>query len=70
MTGLFSEGCVRATCLGAFRRGYRVVLVADAHSSSHSEAARRVREWNDRLADEVDAVIPAREVDLAGHGTG
>lgn len=69
VTGLVSEGCVRATCLGGVRRGYRVFLVSDAHSSYHRDAARRVREWNEKLAAELDGVMPASEIDFAGQGT-
>jgi len=69
VTGLVSEGCVRATCLGGVKRGYHVVLVSDAHSSFHRDAAKRVREWNDRLAAELDGVMPAAEVDFTGQGT-
>lgn len=65
VSGLVTEGCVRATCLGALKRGYRVVLVADAHSSFHRDAANRIRYWNAWLAGKVAAVIPAGEVDFA-----
>lgn len=68
VTGLVSEGCVRATCLGLAKRGYRAVLVSDAHSSFHRDAANRVQEWNEKLAAELDAVVPAREVDFDGQG--
>lgn len=65
VAGLVSEGCIRATCLGGVKRGYRVMLISDAHSSFHRDAANRVRELNDRLASEVDGVIPADQVDFA-----
>jgi nicotinamidase-related amidase len=65
VTGLVTEGCVRATCLGALKRGYHVVLVADAHSSFHRDAASRIRYWNEKLAEQLDAVVPASEVDFA-----
>lgn len=65
VTGLVTEGCVRATCLGGLKRGYAVVLVADAHSSFHREAASRVWEWNQKLAAQLTGVVPASEVDFA-----
>lgn len=65
VTGLVSEGCVRATCLGALKRGYHVVLVSDAHSSFHREAAKRIREWNEKLESQVDSVVSTGEVDFA-----
>lgn len=33
ITGMQSDCCVRATCLGALKYGYRVTLVSDAHST-------------------------------------
>lgn len=65
VTGLVSEGCVRATCLGGPKRGYRVVLVSDAHSSFHREAASRIRQWNDTLSGQLDGVLPASEIEFA-----
>lgn len=67
VTGLVTEGCVRATCLGGLKRGYHVVLVSDAHSSFHRDAANRIRNWNETLSAQLDGVIPASEVDLAAH---
>ncbi len=69
VTGLVTEGCVRATCLGAAKRGYHAVLVSDAHSSFHRDAAYRVQEWNDKLTVDLAAVIPTSEVDFTGQGT-
>lgn len=64
VTGLVTEGCVRATCLGAVKRGYHVVLVSDAHSSFHRDAAARIRDWNEKLSAQLGAVTPTREVDF------
>lgn len=64
VTGLVTEGCVRATSLGAVKRGYQVVLVSDAHSSFHRDAAARIRDWNEKLSAQLDAVTPTRKVDL------
>lgn len=69
VTGLVTEGCVRATCLGGLKRGYRVVLVSDAHSSFHRDAANRIREWNDTLSARLDGVLVASEIDFTAHGT-
>ncbi|MBK5109670.1 MAG: cysteine hydrolase, partial [Anaerolineales bacterium] len=33
ITGLVTNGCVRATCIGGHNLGYRVVLVEDGHST-------------------------------------
>lgn len=50
MSGLVTQGCVRASCLDALSRGYAVTLVVDAHSSFHRDAASLITAWNARLA--------------------
>ena len=69
VTGLVTEGCVRATCLGGVKRGYHVVLVSDAHSSFHRDAANRIRDLNETLAAQLGGVIPANEVDFTAHNS-
>lgn len=64
VTGLVTEGCVRTTCLGALKRGYHVILVSDAHSSFHHDAANRIRHWNKMLAGKLDGVVPAGRIDF------
>ena len=51
ITGMVTHGCVKATCLGALKRGYQAVLVADAHSNFHKKAAALIQEWNQKLAE-------------------
>ena len=51
ITGLVTNGCVRATCLGARDLGYQVILASDGHSTFHKQAARLVDEWNQKLGD-------------------
>lgn len=62
VTGLVSEGCVRATALGGHKLGYHMVLVQDGHSSFHKQAASRIEEWNQKLADQGLDVIPAKDI--------
>ncbi len=50
VTGLVTHGCVRATCLGAIKQGYEVVLVKDGHSSYSQKAAQLIEEWNQKLS--------------------
>ena len=69
VTGLVTEGCARATCLGALKRGYHVALVSDAHSSFHRDAANRIRNWNETLSAQLDRVIPASEIDFTARRT-
>lgn len=61
VTGLVSQGCVRATCLDAFKLGYSVDLVEDAHSTFTKTAKRTIREWNKKLSDK-GAVLLKTEV--------
>ena len=62
VTGLVTHGCVRATCLGAKERGYRVILVKDGHSNYSKKAAALIEEWNGKLEDDGIEVKPAAEV--------
>lgn len=55
VTGLVTNGCVRATSIAGHDLGYRVVLVEDGHSSYIKGAAKLIRDWNRKLsADYVD----------------
>jgi nicotinamidase-related amidase len=49
VTGLVTYACVRATCIDAMKRGYRVVLVGDGHSNHSRHALQVVRDWNKKL---------------------
>ena len=51
ITGLVTHGCVKATCIGAKRQGYEVVLVKDGHSSFSKQAAKLRAEWNEKLSE-------------------
>jgi nicotinamidase-related amidase len=64
ITGLVTHGCVQANCLDAHRLGYRVILVADGHSSYHKKAADLIAEWNQKLGEEAAQVIPAHDIDF------
>ncbi len=64
VTGLVTNGCVRATCLGGNKLGYDVTLVADGHSSYHRQAAKQIKEWNGKLAASLAFVLPAAEIDF------
>jgi nicotinamidase-related amidase len=53
VTGLVTQGCVRATCIGAEELGYKVVLASDAHSNYHKQAAKIIEEWNQKLGEKT-----------------
>lgn len=62
MSGLVTQGCVRASCLDALARGYAVTLAADAHSSYHRDAASLITAWNARLANAGAILRETREI--------
>jgi len=49
ITGLVTQGCIRATCLGGLELGYRVCLVEDGHSNYNQEAAAVIEKWQKEL---------------------
>ena len=49
VTGMVTHGCVKATSLGGLAAGYKVILVADAHSSYSQKAGELIEEWNAKL---------------------
>ncbi|MEW6367725.1 MAG: isochorismatase family protein [Acidobacteriota bacterium] len=45
VTGLVTYACVRATCMGAKKLGYRVILARDGHSNYSKHAAQVIEDW-------------------------
>ena len=62
VTGLVSHGCVKATCLGALKEGYQVVLVSDAHSNFSKDALGMIEKWNQELGNKGVLVINTKSV--------
>jgi nicotinamidase-related amidase len=62
ITGLVTHGCVKSTCVGAHELGYRVVLVADGHSSYSKDAPKLIEEWNQKLSQDFVELQKARAV--------
>jgi len=62
LTGLTTEGGVRATCLGARARGYKVILASDGHSSANRQAAELIETWNQKLSAEGAELLQASEI--------
>jgi nicotinamidase-related amidase len=62
ITGLVTQGCVKATCLGGKELGYRVILVSDAHSNYSKQAAQIIAEWHEKLNALAVALQPACEI--------
>jgi nicotinamidase-related amidase len=49
VAGLVTQTCIKATCIGALKMGYEVVLVEDAHSNFSKQAENLIRTWNQQL---------------------
>jgi nicotinamidase-related amidase len=64
VTGLVTHGCVKSSCVGAHDLGYRVVLVADGHSSYSKDASKLIEEWNEKLSHGIADLRTAREVEF------
>jgi nicotinamidase-related amidase len=62
--GLVTQGCVKATALGALALGYQVVLAGDAHSSYSKDAAKLIEQWNATLAETGAEVRLAAEIEF------
>jgi nicotinamidase-related amidase len=62
VAGLVSHGCVKATCLGAKKLGYEVILASDAHSSYSKDAVKHFEETNERLESEKVKLARTNEV--------
>ena len=61
--GLVTQGCVKATTIGALELGYQVVLAGDTHSSYSKDAAKLIAPWNATLAEAGAEVHPAAEIE-------
>ena len=46
ITGLVTQGCVKATSIGEIKLGYRVILVEDGHSNYSKDAHKIIEKWN------------------------
>lgn len=61
IVGLVSNGCVQAACLDAKKNGYSVILIRDAHSTFHKDAANVIMDWNMRLKNEGVELLSTNE---------
>jgi len=53
---------VKATCLGALKEGYKVVLVSDAHSNFSKDAPRLIEKWNRELGNKGATLVETNSV--------
>ena len=67
VTGMQSEYCVDSAIRGAVERGYKVTLVADAHTTGDTRVAKAkdiIAMQNDTMAGDFATVIPAADVNF------
>jgi nicotinamidase-related amidase len=71
VTGLVTYACVRATCAGAAKLGYQVILVSDGHSNYSADAAEVIESWNEKLTTRgIAEALPAAAIDFTGAASG
>jgi nicotinamidase-related amidase len=64
ITGLVTQGCVKATSIGGNELGFRVILVDDGHSNYSKEAPKIIEKWNLELGKEHVELCSADEIGL------
>lgn len=62
ITGLVTEGCIQATCLGGMELGYRVILVEDGHSNYNKDAVDVILKSQMKLEQAGVEIISSREI--------
>jgi nicotinamidase-related amidase len=63
--GLVTHGCVKASSLDGLKRGYRITLVADGHSSYSKDAGALIKKWNRAISSAGARLQTARQVRFA-----
>jgi len=46
ITGLVSNGCIKAACLGGLELDFSVILISDGHSTFYKNAEKVISDWN------------------------
>ncbi len=64
ITGLVTQGCVRATSIGGNELGFRVILIDDGHSNYSKDAPEIIEKWNLELGKEHVELCSAEEISL------
>lgn len=65
ITGLVSQGCVRATALGGLALNYKVVLVKGGHSNYNKDAEKVIEVRESELEDAGVIVIDPEKIDFS-----
>jgi nicotinamidase-related amidase len=61
-SGLVTQGCVRATCLGGLELGFEVVLASDAHSTYSKTAKKIILRWEKELTEAGVRLLLSEEI--------
>ena len=63
-SGMVTNGCVRATCLGGLKLGYQMILASDAHSTFSKGADQVIKYWEKELAKAGVIMKASAEIDF------
>ena len=61
-TGLVTHGCVKNTCLGGLKEGFKVTLAADAHSNFSKDALRMIEKRHEVLPEKGVKVVKSEDI--------
>ena len=61
-TGLVTHGCVKNTCLGGLKEGFKITLAADAHSNFSKDAPMLIRKWHSILVEKGVVVLDTADI--------
>lgn len=59
--GLVTNGCIQTACKDALIKGFRVILIGDAHSTYVTNPEEIIGEWNNTLAGLGAEILTAEE---------
>ena len=65
ITGLVTEGCVRATSLGGLDIGYEVILVKGGHSNYNEDAEQVIEKHESELEEAGVVIISSEGIDFS-----
>ena len=64
VVGLVTDGCVQATCKGAYALSYDVTLVEDAHSTESPDGRHVIEHWNEKLSQGIVHLVATADLDF------
>lgn len=64
ITGLVTQGCIRATSLGGLEKGYRIFLIEGGHSNYNKDAAQVINERETELIEAGVHLVSPESIDF------